>query len=117
MINVKKKGNAGENQFSNWLHNGSTIKAYRDSASGGGIRKGDINNNLGYCIEIKTVKALNLKKAWAQSSRDAHLSQAEPLLGIHFDGMGKDKWLIVIDNYHWLDLIKKNEKNNTKEKN
>jgi hypothetical protein len=31
--------------------------------------------------------------------------------------MGKDKWLIVIDNYHWLDLIKKNEKNNTKEKN
>ena len=56
MINVKKKGNKGENKFANWLvKNG--IKAWKDSASGGGNNeKADIGNNLNLHFEVKTVK-------------------------------------------------------------
>lgn len=104
-MNAKKKGNKGENDFANWLQiNG--IKAYRNSSSGGNTWKSDIHNGLGYNLEVKTVKRINLLDAWKQSERDANMAHTTPLLAVHFDGMPKDQWLIVIHSETWLDYVK-----------
>ncbi len=105
MINVKKKGNAGEHKLSHWLQENG-IKAYRNSMSGGSIWKGDIGNSIDMTIECKTVKRINLQEAWRQVRRDAELASNTPLLAIHFDGMPDDKWLMVMDNDSWLEAIK-----------
>jgi len=110
MVNAKKKGNAGENSFANWLRDNNVCKATRNSSSGSNIVKSDIVNNLGMNLEVKTVKKLNLMEAWKQSERDAQISHTIPTVVIHFDGMPKDTWLVVMNNWDWADLVKgKNE--------
>lgn len=105
----KKKGNKGERDFANWLSSNG-IKASRDPASGGGTReKSDIVNNINANFEVKTVKKLNLKEAWNQTDKASSLTHNTPYLVIHFDGMGKDEWLMVMNNYDWLDLISRKE--------
>lgn len=100
-MNAKKKGNRGENLFATWLR-ANGIKAYRDSASGGTTHKGDLVNGLDLTIEVKTVKKINLKEAWAQVSRDASIAHNSPLLAIHLDGMPAQEWLCVIHSEDWL---------------
>jgi Holliday junction resolvase len=104
-MNVKKKGNHGENEFANWLQENG-IKAWRNGSSGAGLYKGDINNSIDCTFEVKTVKKINLLKAWGQVSRDSSIAHNSPVLAIHFDGMGKRQWLIVIHSEDWIDLIK-----------
>lgn len=105
MINVKRKGNIGEHEFSHWLESNG-IKARRNPMSGGSIWKGDIANDIDFTFEIKTVKRINLQEAWKQVRRDAEMASSVPVLSIHFDGMPKDKWLTVMDNDDWLEAIK-----------
>ena len=105
-MNVKKKGNAGENKFANWMQE-QGIAAYRNSSSGANHRKSDVHNAIDLNIEVKTVKKINLQEAWRQTTRDASMASSTPLLSIHFDGMGEDEWLIVINNYDWIELQKK----------
>lgn len=105
MLNAKKKGNAGEHALAHWLESRG-IKAFRNSMSGGSIWKGDIANNLDLTIEVKTVKSLNLKKAWQQVTIDSSKARNSPLLAVHFDGMRKDSWLMCIDSEDWIELIK-----------
>lgn len=105
MINVKKKGNKGENNFANWLQ-ANGIKAYRNSASGATTAKGDVNNSIDYTFEVKTVKRINMQEAWRQVKRDAEMASNTPALAIHFDGMPEDKWLMVMDCDDWLEAIK-----------
>jgi len=102
-MNVKKKGNRGENQFANWLKENG-VKAFRDSASGGALAKGDVHNPLDYTMEVKTVKKLSLMEAWKQVAKDASMARNRPLLAIHYDGMPKDEWLIVLHSNDWIDL-------------
>jgi Holliday junction resolvase len=104
-MNAKRKGNQGENKFANWCRE-QGLEVWRNSGSGSGIAKSDANNSLGINFEIKTVKALNLKKAWKQSERDANMTHSIPYVVVHFDGMGDNEWLIVMDNYNWLELMK-----------
>lgn len=105
-MNVKKKGNAGENQFANWMQlNG--VKMYRNSSSGAGMQKGDINNNLDMTIEVKTVKKLSVQEAWYQVNRDASIAKNMPVLAVHYDGMMKDTWLITVHSEDFLDMLKK----------
>ena len=104
-MNVKKKGNHGENTFANWMQ-ANGIKMYRNSSSGSGMQKGDINNNLDMTIEIKTVKKLNLQEAWYQVNRDASIAHNMPVLAVHYDGMQKDTWLVVIHSNDWLEYVK-----------
>jgi len=108
-MNSKKKGNLWENRFASWLSlNG--VKAWKDGASGGGNNeKADVGNNLGLHIEVKAVKAINLKKVWAKAEKECEKTHNSPLLAIHFDGMKDDEFLIVLNNYDWLDLLTKNE--------
>lgn len=108
-MNAKKKGNAGENRFANWLK-ANGINAYRNSSSGANMWKSDIHNGLGLNMEVKTVKRINLKDAWRQSMRDSSMAHTTPLLAIHFDGMAEDDWLIVIGAEEWLRLIKESVK-------
>lgn len=105
-MNVKKKGNKGENQFANYMQT-QGIKMYRNSSSGGGMQKGDINNNLDLTIEVKTVKKLNTQEAWYQVNRDASIAHNMPVLAVHYDGMMKDTWLITIHSEDFIDMLKK----------
>ena len=105
-MNVKKKGNKGENDFAHWLQSHG-IKAWRNSSSGSGMYKGDINNSIDYTFEIKTVKKINLKEAWYQVNRDSSVARNTPCLAIHFDGMPKDTWLMVMNSEDWIELVKK----------
>lgn len=105
MINAKKKGNKGEHEFAHFLMDNG-IKAFRNSMSGGSVWKGDIANNIDLTIEVKTVKKLNLQDAWYQVNRDASTAHNSPLLAIHYDGMRKNNWLIVLDSEDWVELIK-----------
>lgn len=106
MINSKKKGNHWENVFANWLRDNG-IKAWKDGMSGGGTReKSDIGNDIDYSFQVKAVKKLNLQEAWRQATRDALKVQDTPCVAIHFDGMAEDEFLIVLNNYDWLEIIK-----------
>ena len=105
MLNAKKKGNKGEHELAHWLvENG--VKAFRNSMSGGSVWKGDIANNLDLTIECKTVKKINLQEAWYQVSRDASIAHNTPILAIHFDGMGKQQWLITMHSEDFLEYLK-----------
>ena len=103
---AKKKGNAGERRFAEWLtHNG--IRAWRDAGSGGGNReKSDVGNNINANFEVKTVKKINLLKAWNQTESAAEKTHNTPYVVVHFDGMRDGEWLMVMDNYSWLELYK-----------
>ncbi len=106
-MNPKKKGNRNENVFSAWLRDNG-IKAFKDGASGGGsATKSDITNNIDANFECKAVKKINLQKAWQQTAKNAGMAHNTPYLAIHFDGMPPNKWLMVMDNDDWLDLLKK----------
>lgn len=105
-INAKKKGNRGENEFALWLQSHG-FKAYKNGSSGGNINKSDIHNNLDANFEVKTVKKLNLKEAWAQSNRDASMARSTPYVCIHFDGMPKNEWLVVMHSEDWVEMMKK----------
>ena len=108
MTNAKAKGNKGERSFVYWLEEEGFFSK-RTPHSGGGIKKGDIENNLDFSIEVKTTKNAKLPDWWRQTVRDADLASTRPLLAIHLDGMAKDNWMIVMDNHDWIELMK-NEK-------
>lgn len=105
MTNAKKKGNAGENNFANWLIDNG-IKAWKDGASGGGNReKADVGNNLNLHFEVKTVKKINLKEVWYKAVSECQKTHNDPVIAVHFDGMPQKEWLIVLHSNHFLDLI------------
>lgn len=111
-INAKKKGNAGEHEFAHWLISHG-FKAFRNSMSGGSVWKGDIANDLDLTIEVKTVKSINVKKAFAQVHKDASIAHNSPLLAIRFDGMPPRNWLVILNSEDWIELMKKSHgKNN-----
>ena len=109
-MNAKRKGNKGELEFSKWLRE-QGFKAWRDSGSGSGINKGDINNTItlageGICFEVKTVAKINLIEAWRQVNRDASLSHTCPVLAIHFNNQPKMAWLMVLSSDDFVALLK-----------
>ena len=104
-MNSKRKGNAGEWAFIHWLRSKGRV-ASRNEGSGAFETKGDIENDLGLVIEVKTVKKASLREFWAQVEGDAEGTHKPPVLAIHLNGMPKDKWLMVIDSEHFISLIK-----------
>lgn|SRR3990167_7139579 len=109
MLNAKKKGNAGENKFANWLKD-NDIKAWKDGASGGGSgEKSDVGNNINAHFEVKTCKRLNLQIAWRQAAREALKTQNTPYVVVHFDGMPENEWLVVMNNWDWLSMFQKSQ--------
>lgn len=106
MINSKKKGNHWENVLANWLKDNG-VKAYKDGASGGGTReKGDVSNNLNLHIEVKAVKRINLFEVWKKALWECQKTHNDPHIFVHFDGMGDKKFLVVMDNDYWLEMVK-----------
>lgn len=104
-MNVKKKGNEGEDDFSLFLREHG-FNARRDGNSGGRLHKSDIVNGLDYSIELKTVNKLNLQEAWRQVSRDSSLARNAPLVAVHFDEMPQKEWIICIHSNDWIELEK-----------
>lgn len=105
MVNVKKKGNAGEHAFSAFLQSHG-FKAYKNSSSGGNENKSDIHNSMGMNWEVKTCKKINLFACWKQTDRDSSLARSMPMLAIHFDGMPAGEWLIVQHSSDWIEMYK-----------
>lgn len=103
-INVKKKGNRGENDFAHFLKD-SGFHAFRNSGSGNNVWKGDIGNALDLTIEVKTVKKINLQEAWRQVEKDASIAHNSPILAIHFDKMPKGEWLVVMHSEDFIALL------------
>ena len=104
-INAKRKGNNGELAFAEWLRS-KGVKAYRDSASGGGNgNKSDISTDTDFGFEIKTVKKINLMEAWHQCDTSAGMNKTVPCLAIRFDGMPKDQWLMVLNSEDWAEYV------------
>lgn len=117
MKNPKKKGNLGEAQFSEWLRENG-YKAWRNSSSGAGQIKGDINNTmtiLGEAVsfEVKTVAKLNLMKAWRQCNGDSSKAHTTPVLATHFNNMPAKTWLITIHSEDFMTIIKEIERMET----
>lgn len=108
-MNAKKKGNAGENKFANWLQ-GHGFKAYKNGSSGGNHNKSDIHNSLDINFEVKTCKKINLKKCWYQTNRDASMAKSMPMLAVHFDGMPEEEWLMVMSSSDWIEMFKDSKK-------
>lgn len=106
MVNSKHKGNRGENLFATFLQQHG-FKAYKNSSSGGNHNKSDIHNNLDINFEVKTIKKINLLKAWKQTDRDSSLARSMPMLAIHFDGMREMEWLMVMHSEDFMDMLKK----------
>lgn len=106
-VNSKKKGNAGEHAFARWWQLMGFGKSMRTTQSGGSIWKGDVSNDHDLCIEIKTVKKINLLELWKQVRRDADMCHATPVAAIRFDHMPEDKWLIVMDSADWQHIFKR----------
>jgi len=103
MTNVKRKGNNGELAFATWLRS-KGVKAFRDRARGGGNgNKSDINTDCEFGFEVKTVKKLNLQEAWRQCDKASGLNKTVPVLAVHFDGMPKDCWLMVMHSEDWAE--------------
>ena len=72
-INSKKKGNAIELQFANWLKENLDPKARRGASQGfGGSCRPDVETVLPIHFEVKGSEALNIYKAMDQSIRDCH---------------------------------------------
>lgn len=103
-MNAKKKGNAGENKFANWLQS-KGIKAYKNSSSGSNMWKSDVHNSLDINFEVKTCKKINLLKCWKQTDRDSSMSKATPMLAVHFDGMKDNEWLMILHSEDWIELL------------
>lgn len=108
-MNFKRKGNEGQAKFANFLQSHGFRAMSDGSRSGGGIFKGDVHNDQDICYEVKTVKAINLKKAWHQTNSDATKCRAMPVLAIHFDGMPEGSWLMVMESSDWIEYMKGTE--------
>lgn len=103
-MNSKQKGNFWERAWSEFLtRNG--IKSRKDGMSGGGLEKSDVSNGMNAIFEVKAVNALNLKKAFKQAKESARLTHNTPYVIVHFDDMPADRFLVVMDNYDWLELV------------
>lgn len=110
MVNAKKKGNAGENNFANWMQDHG-FKAYKEASSGGGSReKGDIVNNLDMTIEVKTTKKTALPDWWKQVTYSAAIHKNQPVLVIHLYGMPTKEWMIVMHSEDWIEMLKESLK-------
>jgi len=114
MKNPKRKGNNGELLFAEWLREHG-FRAWRNSSSGAGVNKGDINNSMtilgeGISFEVKTVAKLNLLKAWRQCQNDANKSHTIPILATHFNGMQDKTWLVTMSSEDFVEIIKELQK-------
>ena len=110
MINSKRKGNAGERNWAQFLREQNLDRnARRNVSSGSTYYKSDVHNSINYNFEVKVGKHFSLPKALKQTQRDAEMAHSKPAIPFHLDGMRDDSWWIVIDAYEWAELIKRNK--------
>jgi len=108
MANSKKKGNLWENRWAKWLREHG-ISANRNSSSGAGVVKSDVTNDIDINFEVKSGKQVPKKvyDFYEQSVKDADMTHNTPYVVMHRDGRTEDEFLIVMNNYDWLDLWRK----------
>lgn len=109
MINVKKKGNLFENRWAHFLSDNG-FKAWKDAGSGCGNReKADVGNNENIHWEVKAVAGINLQAVWKKAELECQKTHNTPMLAIHFNGMKEDEFLVVMNNFDYIDLWRKSK--------
>lgn len=104
-MNSKRKGSNNELELAAFLRV-KGLNVWRDSGSGSGTReKGDLNNDMGFTMEAKCGKSINLWKAWQQVDYASTMNRGIPVLIIRRDGMAKYDWLVVMHIEDWVAQI------------
>jgi hypothetical protein len=85
---------------------GLDFRAKRQPGSGNGKSKGDIDNDLGWCIECKNEKRFNWKEAAKQVEREAMGHQKEAICW-HPPFKPLDNSVIIININDFIDILVK----------
>ncbi len=80
-------------------------RATRQPGSGNGLRKGDVNNDLGWCIECKNTKNFKYKEAAEQVRREGMGFQKEVIIW-HPPGRPLGDSIAIINMHDFFDLLK-----------
>jgi Holliday junction resolvase len=100
-INSKRKGAAGEREFSKLLRDHGFSEARRGQQYSG-IEGEDVVGLLGYHVEVKRVERLNIHDAMQQSIRDA-----DNQIPIVAHRKNRTPWLVTMRAEDFLELVKK----------
>lgn len=110
MINSKRKGAAGEREFSNYCKNkGFNVRRTAQYNGKELESKADVIGIPGIHIEVKRVESLNIHKAMEQALRDCDKNNKEIPIVAH--RKNHTKWLITMTADDWFKLF-----NNLEEK-
>ena len=111
---TQKKGKELENFVANLLVNyGIDKTAVRQQGSGSGLRKGDVLNNIGICIECKNTKTFNWKEAAQQVKREAMGTQVEVIVW-HPPQKPLDESIVILNVHDFMEYLKKAKEPTTK---
>ena len=101
------KGKELEKYIVQWLkESGLDDRAARNPGSGNGLRKGDVDNDLGLSIECKNTKSFQIEKSFLQADRQS-LGYLNPVLIWHPPQKPLSDSLVVITLHHFEELLKK----------
>lgn len=100
-----QKGKALENFIADELRaKGIDHRARRQIGSGNGKRKGDIDNDIGLCIEAKNQQNANIGPTMRQVRREAMGTQ-QPVIVWHVPDTPFANSMVIIDWDYFIDLL------------
>jgi len=110
-----EKGKLLERFVAELLRNsGLDPRARRQVGSGNGLKKGDIDNNIGWCIECKNTKTFNWKSTAEQVARESMNHQKEVIIW-HPPNRPFDDSIAIINVNEFIDLLVKVQNSRDKE--
>ena len=102
-----QKGKDLENFIADlFARSGLDRRAVRQLGSGNGKRKGDVDNDLGWCIESKNTASFRWKEAALQVQRQAMNYQKECVVW-HPPGTPLDKSVAIININDFIELLQR----------
>lgn len=113
-MNNKQIGNELEEFVSNLIKEMDS-SARPQPGSGNGLRKGDISNNLGFCIECKNSINFQWKDAVRQVKRESMGYQKEVIVWHPTqEGAPLDDSLVIVNIHTFIDLLRAGHDSMTK---
>ena len=102
-MNSKRKGSAGEREFSKLCHDNGFDTCRSEQRYVGGVGRPDIEGLPGIHAEVKRTEKLNIHSAMAQAIHDAD-GKAIPIVAHR---RNRDKWLITMLADDWFEMYGK----------
>ena len=106
-INSKKKGKAGELEFSHECEKYGLEGVHRTAQTNGKLEQSlaDCEGLEGIHIEVKRVEKLNIDNAMAQAERDLE-TKKEKRIPVVFHRKNRKHWLATLKFEDWVKLYK-----------